>query len=341
MKNTGHLLTKIYACSLSAAVLAASYTSVAKAAETGGADAVEAAPAARTSTESAPQQKKIKKKASYGVQSQSQCVVFILARKEAPGGSGDVFHFRDPLMQVVAKGRALSRSESNKPDLDKIEIALAKLKDKPCPTLQETRPTLGDAEVKGNPELVFLPSRFEVVTRGGYILENWKVSEKTSGAGVAAGVLVSYEFSRPNSFGLLLHGSASYEMLVFKNRAQGLAGVDSKSSVNRLLAGGGAGLAYHLGKNGNSRLQLLGLFDMSVMGDVNFKINDKSNKRNYAVTNRIAPGVSFDQKLFGGFCLGIGLNYSLLGMTIPDSTGAKVKVSGNALHADIGFGVSF
>jgi hypothetical protein len=285
--------------------------------------------------------KKMKKKAPYGIESQSHCTVFILARRESPGVAGDVFHFRDMLKQVVAKGRALSRIESSKAGFDRIEIALAKLKEKPCPGLKESRPALGDAEVRGTPELVNLPSSFETVIQGGYILENWKVSEKTSGTGIAAGLLLSYEFSRSGPLGILVHGVTSYEMLTLENKAVGLVGVDSESSATRLLAGGGAGLAYHLGNNGLSRFQLFALYDMSLMGEINFKIAGSSNKRDYAVTSRIRPGLRFDQMLFSGVFLGVGASYSLLQMSIPDSTGSKVKISGNAIQAEFSLGISF
>jgi hypothetical protein len=303
--------------------------------------ATDPAPVQSTTTGSPAPAKKAKKKAPYGIESQNQCTVFILARQDSPGVAGDVFHFRDMLKQVVAKGRALSRVESSKAGFDRMEIALAKLKEKPCPVLKESRPALGDAEVRGNPELVNLPSSFETVVQAGYILENWKVSEKTSGTGPAAGLLLSYELSRSGSFGLLLHGVTSYEMLTLENQATGLVGVDSESSATRLLAGGGAGLAYHLGPNGHSRFQLLALYDLSLMGEIRFKIADTSNKRDYAVTRRIRPGLRFDQVFFSGFLLGFGASYSLMQMSIPDSTGSKVKISGAAIQAEFSLGISF
>jgi hypothetical protein len=349
MKTKKHLVTNLYASAKVVAVAALIFSNTARAQEaaeqvtspTATETAPTPAPADSTTTGSPAAAKKTRKRAPYGIESQNQCTVFILARQDSPGVAGDVFHFRDMLKQVVAKGRALSRVQSSKAGLDRIEVALAKLKEKPCPVLKEARPALGDAEVRGNPELVSLPSRFETAIQGGYIQENWKVSEKTSGSGIAAGLLLSYEFSRSGPLGILLHGVTSYEMLTLKNQAVGLVGVDSESSATRLLAGGGAGLAYHLGNNGHSRIQLLALYEMSLMGEVKFKIADAENKRDYAVSSRIRPGIRFDQMLFSGVFLGVGASYSLLQMSIPDSAGSKVTISGDAILAELGLGVSF
>lgn len=348
MSKKKHLTRYLYASAQVMALAAAFSSTPARAQEAAGQmeaptatePASPAAPAESTTGSPAPA-KKTKKKAPYGIESQSQCTVFILARQESSGAAGDVFHFRDLLKQVVAKGRALSRVESSKAGFDRIEIALAKLKEKPCPVLKEARPALGDVEVRGNPKLVSLPSSFETVLQGGYILENWKVSEKTSGTGIAAGFLLFYEFPRPGPLGIVLHGITSYELLTLENKAVGLVGVDSESSATRLLAGGGAGLAYHRGNNGHSRFQLFALYDMSLMGEIRFKIAGASNKRDYAVTSRIRPGLRFDQMMFSGVFLGFGASYSLLQMSIPDSTGSKVKISGDAIQAEIGLGISF
>jgi hypothetical protein len=278
---------------------------------------------------------------AFGIESQEDCKVFVLTRHATDGSAGDIIHFRDLLGQNLAKGRVMSRTQSSRPGFDRLELSLAKLADKPCPKLKETVAVLGDAEVRGGPEPVPLPSSIETNLFGGYVMENWNVSEKSSGSGIAAGLMVSYEFPRSKTLGIMVHALMSNEELALKNQSDGIVGVDESTDVSRLLAGGGLGSAVHFGRNGHSRLQFLALYDMSLSGSVNFKIAGSPAKRDYEVTSRIRPGLRYDQTLFSNLLLGVGVTYSQLNMTVQDMAQSKVKITGNAVHADVSLGVAF
>jgi hypothetical protein len=107
------------------------------------------------------------------------------------------------------------------------------------------------------------------------------------------------------------------------------------------LVGGGLGIGYHLGANGQTRLQVLALYERSVMGNIRFKIADKDSERDLAVTGHMRPGIRLDQVLFSGVQIGLGVSYARMALSIPDAAGSQVDVSGDATQADLSLGVQF
>jgi hypothetical protein len=277
----------------------------------------------------------------YIIESQDACKVVILAREGTPGKVGDIVHFQNVINEPLAKGRVLLRGDGPKSGIDRMELLLAESEERPCPPVKGTRVVFGDAKVRGDVELVSLPSHFETILLGGYLMESWNVSEKTSGSGIAAGLMISYELPRSGPVGFLLHGLTQYQMLTMKNSVEGLAGVDPKTDATRLLVGGGLGIGYHLGANGQTRLQVLALYERSVMGNIRFKIADKDSERDLAVTGHMRPGIRLDQVLFSGVQIGLGVSYARMALSIPDAAGSQVDVSGDATQADLSLGVQF